>query len=94
MKSNEDVWDKISRVPITRKPDLTLELSEKMNQIRKSQDVKLAVVSKQSGVNSIDMTRNIIYHNLRRVNHDVIKLCNYFEIDIKDFLDNTDPVLR
>lgn len=86
-KRNEDLWDKISRVNVTKKPPLTQALSDKMNEIRKRDDIKLNVVSKQSGVNSTHMTRNIIYHNLTKINHDVIKLCNYFEININDYLE-------
>ena len=87
MKQNEQLWDKISRVPITRKPPLPIQLSERLNELRKERPVTLDIASKESGVGSIDMTRNILYHNLRKVNHDVIKLCNYFEVDINEFVE-------
>lgn len=87
MRANEDLWDKLSRLPKPLHPIIPSELTEDINAERKKRQIIISTLSAKTEVN-MDMTRNIIYGMLKRINYSVIRVCNYLEINITDYIDD------
>lgn len=85
MKNNEILWDRLSRLPKTLHPVIPKELTEDVNAARKQNDITIELLAAKVGVN-FDMTRNVVYGNLKRVNYSVIRICNYLDININDYV--------
>ena len=87
MEKNEELWNKLSRLPKTLHPPIPEELTEDIYAARQAREMTISELAAESGISN-DMMRNIIYGMLKRINYSVIRVCNILYIDVSNYIED------